>query len=251
MALTLVKEDGSGLANANAYADVSDGDAYHEGRLYATAWTGATADDKAKALVMATRVLDASYDFNGNRAQEAQALQWPRQECRDPDDAADGFVASDTVPRMLQDATCELARELLVQDRTAAPPGEGLRYFKDGTTQTGYENSTARPIIPHLVQSMIAKLGSLVKETSGSAMFGFALLRGANAGLLDTIDHRHAAHMAWNGLARYVDGVGLLREVCVGTGQSQDRQFYLDRPRVTGDLHGQAPLLWFAAEMLA
>jgi hypothetical protein len=169
MALTLVKEDGSGLANANAYADVADGDAYHEGRLYATAWTGATADDKAKALVMATRVLDASYDFNGNRAQEAQALQWPRQECRDPDDAADGFVASDTVPRMLQDATCELARELLIQDRTTAPPGEGLRYFSDGTSQTGYDPRTRRPIIPHLLQTMLARYGALVEERSGTA----------------------------------------------------------------------------------
>ena len=35
MALTLKKEDGSGFADANAYADVADGTAYHEGHLYA------------------------------------------------------------------------------------------------------------------------------------------------------------------------------------------------------------------------
>lgn len=33
MALTLVKEDGSGLASANSYASVADGDAYHDGHL--------------------------------------------------------------------------------------------------------------------------------------------------------------------------------------------------------------------------
>jgi hypothetical protein len=169
VALILTKEDGSGLSNANAYAAVADGDAYHDGHLYATAWTAATADDKAKALVMATRVLDASWSYRGKRVKEDQSLQWPRQECPDPDDANDGLIPTDVVPPAIQDATCELARELLIQDRTAAPPGEGIRYFKDGTTQTGYENSTTRPIIQHLVQSMIAKLGSLVKETSGSA----------------------------------------------------------------------------------
>ena len=41
MALTLIKEDGSGMADANCYADVADGDAYHEGHLYASAWTDA------------------------------------------------------------------------------------------------------------------------------------------------------------------------------------------------------------------
>ena len=55
MTLTLIKEDGSGLATANAYADASDGDADHEGHLYATAWTAATAANREKALVMASR----------------------------------------------------------------------------------------------------------------------------------------------------------------------------------------------------
>ena len=89
------------------------------------------------------------------------------------------------------------------------------------------------------------------KETSGTAMFGFAMQRGLNAGLLDPSIYEAPARRAWDALSTYVDGEGRLREVCVGTGQSLDMQFYLDRPRVTGDLHGQAPLLWFAAEMLA
>ena len=56
MPLTLIKESGAGLANANAYADLADGDAYHAGHLYASAWTAATADNKAVALVMASRL---------------------------------------------------------------------------------------------------------------------------------------------------------------------------------------------------
>ena len=48
MALTLIKEDGTGKSDANAYADAADGDAYHEGHLYASAWTGASAGDQAR-----------------------------------------------------------------------------------------------------------------------------------------------------------------------------------------------------------
>ena len=75
MALTLIKEDGTGKADANSYASVADAEAYHEGHLYATAWTGATAEQKAAALVMATRLIDAQFQFNGVRTNEGQALQ--------------------------------------------------------------------------------------------------------------------------------------------------------------------------------
>ena len=78
MSLTLVKETGAGLAGANAYADVADGDAYHEGHVAASAWTEATSTQKAAALVMATRLIDACWRFQGCRAVSGQALAWPR-----------------------------------------------------------------------------------------------------------------------------------------------------------------------------
>ena len=36
------------------------------------------------------------------------------------------FVPSDSVPKAVGAAVCEMARELLLADRTAAPPGEGV-----------------------------------------------------------------------------------------------------------------------------
>jgi hypothetical protein len=171
MALTLVKEDGTGKADANAYADVADGDAYHDGHLYASAWTGATTDSKAAALVMATRVIDSQMQFRGIRAVGGQALQFPRAGCRDEDadpDFGSGCVAVDEVPKAVVDATCELARELLIADRTGAPVGEGLSYSNVGTTQTGYKSEDRRPVLPVLVQSMLAKFGCLVGGRSGS-----------------------------------------------------------------------------------
>lgn len=166
MALVLVKEDGTGLANANAYAAVGDGDAYFDGHLYASAWTTATADNKAKALVMATRVIDASYEFNGSKTTVTQALEWPRYKCPDRDnvDSAGGsnFLASNSVPKAVSDATCEMARELLLVDRTGAPPGEGLTTVASGTgVSTTYSKTDTRPMISHLAQAMLSKFGSL------------------------------------------------------------------------------------------
>jgi len=36
----------------------------------------------------------------------------------------------------------------------------------------------------------------------------------------------------------------------VGPDLDKQYQFYLNRPRVAGDYHGQAPLLWTAAALL-
>ena len=166
MALILIKETGTGLANANAYADATDGDAYHEGHLYASAWTAATTANKEKALVMATRLIDAQYQFNGVRANEDQALQWPREGCRIPD--FEDELPMDSVPRPVIEATCEMGRELLIADRTATPPGEGLKYFNDGTQQTGYDKNDKRPVISHNAQAMLAKFGSVLKARSGA-----------------------------------------------------------------------------------
>lgn len=88
------------------------------------------------------------------------------------------------------------------------------------------------------------------KETSSTAMFGYAITMGYKNGLLPAELFRPASEKAWTGLIRYFEPDGKLRDVCVGTGQTNDINFYLTRPRSTGDLHGQAPVLWFAYSLL-
>ena len=170
MPLTLIKEDGTGKVDANSYANVADGDAYHEGHLYATAWTAATADKKAAALVMATRLIDAQFQFGGKRAHESQALQWPRAGCHDPD--ADGWnggtVDSAKVPRGVVDATCETARALILEDRTANPQGEGLKFSGIGDLQQSFDKTDRRPVIPRVAQAMLGKFGEHLAARSGA-----------------------------------------------------------------------------------
>jgi hypothetical protein len=170
MALVLIKEDGTAKVDANSYASAVDGDAYHEGHLYATAWTAATLANKEAALVFATRLIESQYLFGGLKTTEAQALQWPREGCRDLDAGrwSGGLVKGNVVPKAVIEATCEMARELLIADRTSAPPGEGLKYQNVGGDQTGYDKSDRRPIISYVAQAMLAKLGSLLKSKSGA-----------------------------------------------------------------------------------
>ncbi len=87
-------------------------------------------------------------------------------------------------------------------------------------------------------------------ETSSTAMFGFAMATGVKHQLLPKKAYQESYIKAWNALTTYINQEGKVREVCVGTGQSKDVNYYLDRPKVVGDLHGQAPILWFANALL-
>jgi unsaturated rhamnogalacturonyl hydrolase len=49
---------------------------------------------------------------------------------------------------------------------------------------------------------------------------------------------------------KHIDDQGNVREVCAGTNKGTSVQYYLDRPRNVGDLHGQAPILWSASALL-
>ena len=84
------------------------------------------------------------------------------------------------------------------------------------------------------------------EETSASAMFGYAVAVGVREGLLPENQFAIVVRKAWLALVKHVNENGKVSDVCVGTGQSRDVEFYLKRPRTTGDFHGQAPMLWFA-----
>jgi hypothetical protein len=180
MPLVLIKEDGTGKVDANAYANAADGDSYHDGHFYSTAWTGASTGNKEKALVMATRLIDAHYQFNGRKTSVEQALQWPRDGAIDPDrsdtrlsalsNSIGPYFESDKVPKALIDATCEMARELLINDRTDAPDGEGIAQLTlVGTVHLTFDKRDRQPVISHVAQAMLAKLGTLIPPHNGTA----------------------------------------------------------------------------------
>ena len=87
-------------------------------------------------------------------------------------------------------------------------------------------------------------------ESSCTAMFAYAMTVGVNQGLLDAKVYGPAVEKAWKALCAHVNPEGNLRDICVGTSRRDYLEYYLERSRSIGDLHGQAPCLWLAAERI-
>ena len=87
-------------------------------------------------------------------------------------------------------------------------------------------------------------------ESSSTAMFTFAIITGVKNGWLDHKTYGRAARKGWLGLVHYLNSDAEIRNVCEGTGKKNDLNYYLERRRLTGDLHGQAPILWCASALL-
>ncbi len=86
-------------------------------------------------------------------------------------------------------------------------------------------------------------------ESSCTGMFTFAMITGVKNGWLDA-SYAEAARKGWLGLCGYIDDNADVHEVCEGTNKKNDYQYYIDRKRNIGDLHGQAPVLWCASAFL-
>lgn len=87
-------------------------------------------------------------------------------------------------------------------------------------------------------------------ESSSTGMFTFAMITGVKNGWLDRKTYAGAARKGWLGMVSYLTPEGDIRNVCEGTNKKNDLQYYLERARLTGDLHGQAPILWSASALL-
>lgn len=115
--MTLIVEDGTGLATAESYLSVADATTYITNYVLSSGtWlTTATTAEKEKALRIASKYIDIQYHsrWKGYRTNDAQALDWPRYEVYDADDY---LIASDELPQRLLQATAEMAIRALTSD---------------------------------------------------------------------------------------------------------------------------------------
>lgn len=87
-------------------------------------------------------------------------------------------------------------------------------------------------------------------ETSGTAMFTYAMIVGVKKGWLDEKEYAPVARKGWLGLVSYINADDEVENVCEGTNIKNDKNHYMNRKRITGDLHAHAPLLWCATELV-
>lgn len=104
--MTINVETGTGSATSESYASVSDSLTYHTNRGNAT-WATITTTQQEQALRRATDYLEQVYSqaWQGYRINSTQALSFPRYGV-----LTNGYVlASNAIPTLLINATCELA----------------------------------------------------------------------------------------------------------------------------------------------
>ena len=65
--------------------------------------------------------------------------------------------------------------------------------------------------------------------------------------MMKTLKEHQGNDGIWHQL---IDENDELTEVCEGTGDKDDYQYYIDRKRIVGDLHGQAPMIWCAYALI-
>ncbi len=163
----------AGASNANSYLTQAEADAYFETRLAASTWEDS--DDKEKALMMATRVLDkllqpytylvpaangvaAHYrtraHWSGSPSTTTQKLAWPRTGMTDGNGNA---IATNVIPQDLKDAVAELAMQLITADRTLDNDvsAQGISSLRVGSIALTFKDQIEANVIPDAVWNLL------------------------------------------------------------------------------------------------
>ena len=163
-----------GASDANTYCTLEDATQYHDNHPQGgMAWTASAVEQKRRALLQATRLLDAHVVWTGYAASTGQALSWPRDGMYDRNDYG---VDARVIPPALRDATAEFARHLLhaTDDRTAdsSVVSSGIRELVAGPVELTFTGD--RPdVIPDavwflLVPSWMARVRQRSKRTASA-----------------------------------------------------------------------------------
>jgi hypothetical protein len=165
----------AGGASSNSFVTLVEAQAYMDGRLNASAWSGASPADQNIALIEATRELN-SRTWAGTRTTSTQALQWPRSWVEDPDAPLGGVVYynQSVIPQRIKDATCELAFQFLnygTTDLAASDPTLNVKSKSIGSGAVATEYFEPAVRLKGLARfPRVARLIAPLLEESG--MFG-------------------------------------------------------------------------------
>lgn len=88
------------------------------------------------------------------------------------------------------------------------------------------------------------------EEPSCTGMFLFAMITGLDLGILPQDEYTDAIEKGWHALCDFVNEKGEVKDVCMWTNAKKRTGYYLRRPRITGDYHGQAAFLWASTAMI-
>ncbi len=151
-----------GASDANSYLSVEDADTEFDSRLGVAAWSNASEDDKARALLTATRQIDSNR-LAGWRVTSTQRLEFPRAQQVQP---------LNQIPPEVISATLDQALELLQAAASTSPSradlqAQGVVSFTTGShsesfgSRSAYNGGLGAKAAAHLV-GWISRTGPLL-----------------------------------------------------------------------------------------
>jgi rhamnogalacturonyl hydrolase YesR len=152
----------------------------------------------------------------------------------------------------------ELMRELPQNHANLAAVRTGYERMMNALRGTQLASGTGAGLWKQIVDSDDSRNWA---ETSGSAMFVYALVTGVRSGWLEPDTYGPVARAGWLALVAKLNAQGRLQDVSDWAYKPESHQggptyagdeenYYFERPKLTGDNHGQAPVLWSAAALL-
>jgi len=146
-----------GSFQANSYATLEEAEVYFEASLHNN-WSDVSEDNRKKALLTSTRLLDLMFNWDGFKKTKKQFLRWPRIGVK----TVDGFhFDSDEIPIFLKNATIEYAKFLLVEDRTAEDDTKGFSRIKVGSIELEIDKTDRKKAVPESILDLIMPYGTL------------------------------------------------------------------------------------------
>ncbi len=161
-----------GAPGANSYATLAEANAYHEDRVAIAAWAAATDDQKRRALIQATRQLDAYLEWYGVATFSTQALGLPRLGLYDPDTGA--TVDPQTIPARAVWSVSEQAAANLAADRAAELPqhAQGIKSISPGggVSIEFKDGAIVRPALVSAAFQYVTCWGRMTQASLGGAV---------------------------------------------------------------------------------
>lgn len=168
MAVTLVLEDGTGIATANAYIDATEADTILcvNPTAYAT-WSALTPAEMDTYLVWASNWLDDYIDWKGYKTVETSGMRWPRCGVYNRDSI---LIPEDVLPDQLKQAVAETA-VWLIGNQAAASGGtndnlpEGIKRVKADVVEIEFFDNAASDsqsgsnLLPDNISFLVRALG--------------------------------------------------------------------------------------------
>lgn len=156
MALTVTVETGSIIPNANSYVSTLTIDAWVLTNPHDTTWAALSQAEKNGYAVMACRVLNEQMNWDGWQTSKTQSLDLPRSGMVDKNGNP---IDSNEIPGEVQDAQCELARLLAIEDRTADSGTAGFKEISVGSIKLIVDKSDRPVVLAPAVWNMVKPFG--------------------------------------------------------------------------------------------